>query len=89
VFVPILFSSPAFHYDNFSGNIVVSIIIGREMHRVLLLSNGNILVIGGQAVGYVNDVWQSSNGGATWNRVTASAGWAGKTTIFFFIAFMF
>ncbi len=28
---------------------------------------------------YFNDVWQSSDGGATWSRVTASAGWAGKS----------
>ena len=31
----------------------------------------------------VNDVWQSSDGGATWTIVTASAGWAGKRTPFY------
>ena len=38
--------------------------------------------MGGETTGSnrVNDVWQSSNGGATWTIVTASAGWAGKRT---------
>ena len=50
-------------------------------HSSLLLSSGTILVMGGYTGSYVmNDVWQSSDGGATWTRVTASAGWAGKRT---------
>ncbi len=32
----------------------------------------------------MNDVWQSSDGGATWTIVTATAGWSGKdrTTLY-------
>ena len=64
---------------------MVSIIIARNGHSSLLLSSGTILVMGGSTgIGsYVNDVWQSSDGGATWTTVTASAGWAGKRTTFY------
>ncbi len=49
-----------------------------------MLSDGSALVMGGKTYDYSNyfrnDVWKTVNGGATWVRVTSSAGWTGKAT---------
>ncbi len=78
--------SPFPNDNNDSDNILVSIITGRKGHSSLLLSSGTILLMGGETGNgnLVNDVWQSLNGGKTWAIVTASAGWAGKWTIFYY-----
>ncbi|WP_146164920.1 choice-of-anchor J domain-containing protein, partial [Desulfonatronum sp. SC1] len=50
----------------------------RSSHSSALLPNGDILLMGGQIPdhpGSANDVWSSSDGGATWNLVTADAPW--------------
>ena len=45
----------------------------------MVLSDGSVLVMGGiGAGGYKNDVWKTVDGGASWIRVTSSAGWTGK-----------
>ena len=44
----------------------------------MVLSDGSVLVMGGYAGSYMNDVWKTVNGGASWIVVTSSAGWTGK-----------
>jgi PKD repeat protein len=47
----------------------------------VVLSDGSILVMGGQDdTGYCNDVWRSINNGATWVQQTASAEWTPRMT---------
>ncbi len=50
---------------------------GRAGHSNVVMPDGTIILIGGSVcgVGLVNDVWQSRDGGLTWNLVNASAGW--------------
>jgi hypothetical protein len=41
--------------------------------------SGSMFVLGGRDGGtYYSDVWRSADGGATWTRMTASAGWASR-----------
>ena len=55
-------------------------IIARYCHSSVVLSDDSVLVMGGRDGGavYDNDVWKTVDGGASWIRVTSSAGWAGK-----------
>ena len=53
----------------------------RTGHSSVVLPDGSILLMGGNyARGYISDyksdVWRSDDGGETWTRVTASAGWS-------------
>ena len=43
-----------------------------------MLSDGSVLVMGGDDGNRRNDVWKTVDGGATWILVTSSAGWTGK-----------
>ena len=52
----------------------------------MVLSDGSVLVMGGEEVffsqdRYKNDVWKTVDGGASWILVTSSAGWTGKKII--------
>ena len=47
----------------------------------MVLSDGSVLVMGGDSGSYKNDVWKTVNGGASWILVTSSAGWTGKKII--------
>ena len=48
----------------------------------MVLSDGSVLVMGGVVNNdRKNDVWKTVNGGASWIRVTSSAGWTGKKII--------
>ncbi len=50
--------------------------IGRKGHSSVVLNDGSILVLGGQANvgGYAsNEVWKSSDDGVTWDRLTTAA----------------
>ena len=53
---------------------------GRKEHTSIVLPDGSIVLMGGYALGegYKNDVWRSTNYGATWVRMNASAGWSGR-----------
>jgi hypothetical protein len=44
------------------------------------MPDGSIVLMGGYDGGirYKNDTWRSTDNGATWTQVTASAGWSGK-----------
>lgn len=50
---------------------------GRASHSSVVMPDGTIVLMGGSTcdVGLMNDVWQSRDGGLTWNMVNASAGW--------------
>jgi len=50
----------------------------RSGHSSVAMPDGRIVVMGGfnNVTGLKNDVWQSTNNGATWTQVNASAGWA-------------
>jgi hypothetical protein len=53
----------------------------RYGHRTVLMPDGSIVLTGGYTFGtgrHQNDVWQSTDKGATWTLVNASAGWAGR-----------
>ena len=55
---------------------------GRSGHTSVALSDGSIVLMGGysydSASHYYNDVWRSTDNGATWTQMTASAAWAGR-----------
>jgi PKD repeat protein/type II secretory pathway component GspD/PulD (secretin) len=56
---------------------------GRDDHTCVVLPDGSIVLMGGW-VGYptyerTNDVWRSTDNGATWTEMTASAEWSGRT----------
>jgi hypothetical protein len=46
------------------------------------MPDGTIVLIGGSTTnGYLNDVWQSGDQGATWARVNANAGWTPRDSL--------
>ncbi|MEN6343074.1 MAG: PQQ-binding-like beta-propeller repeat protein, partial [Methanospirillum sp.] len=51
----------------------------RYAHDSVALPDGSIVLMGGQAAaGKQNDVWRSTDNGATWTQMTASAGWSAR-----------
>ena len=52
----------------------------RNCLRSVAMPDGSIVLIGGQSSGYnrKNDVWRSTDSGATWTEVNASAGWTAR-----------
>jgi|GEM_PF-529725 len=57
---------------------------GRTGHTSAVMSDGSIVVMGGfvnedpfGAI-YLDDVWRSADGGATWTQVNTSPGWAAR-----------
>jgi PKD repeat protein len=54
---------------------------GRSGHASVVLPNGMIVLMGGYSQNYLsflNDIWQSADGGRTWTLVNASAGWSAR-----------
>jgi len=50
---------------------------GRNGHSSVAMPDGSIVLMGGApSSGVKNDVWRSSDNGATWTQQTASAGWS-------------
>ncbi len=49
----------------------------RAYHTSIAMPDGSIVLMGGKTGGTrsVNDVWRSTDNGATWTQVTAGAGW--------------
>jgi PKD repeat protein len=54
---------------------------GRELPGSVVLPDGNIILMGGydSTYKYNNDVWKSTDKGATWTQINANAGWTGRT----------
>ncbi|MEN6512906.1 kelch repeat-containing protein [Methanoculleus sp.] len=52
----------------------------RSGHSSVVLPDGSIVLMGGsdKTTTYRNDTWRSTDGGATWTLVNASAGWTGR-----------
>ena len=50
---------------------------GRDGHSSVALPDGSIVLMGGSP-GFRNDVWRSTDQGATWTQMTAAASWAGR-----------
>jgi uncharacterized delta-60 repeat protein len=54
----------------------------RYYHRSVAMPDGSIVLMGGvnynNAPYYKNDVWRSTDKGATWTQVNASAGWSAR-----------
>ena len=52
----------------------------RGGHTSVAMPDGSIVLMGGitPSGGYMNDVWRSTDNGATWMLVNASAGWIGR-----------
>ncbi len=52
----------------------------REGHSTVVMPDGSILLMGGLDLwgNYMNDTWRSTNNGATWTQMNASAGWSGR-----------
>ena len=50
---------------------------GRSRHSSVVMPDGSIVLTGGfvQGTGAKNDVWRSTDEGATWTQMTANAGW--------------
>jgi hypothetical protein len=54
--------------------------IGRSSHASVVLSDGSIVLMGGyNGEDRLNDVWRSTNQGASWTQMTAAAEWSGRT----------
>ena len=51
---------------------------GRYDHSTVVLHDGSIVLMGGLGPGFKNDVWRSTDKGATWKPVNASAGWSAR-----------
>ena len=54
---------------------------GRAMHRSVVLPDDSIILLGGIAShddDYLNDVWRSTDDGASWQQMTASADWQAR-----------
>ena len=49
---------------------------GRTGHSSVVLLDGSIIFMGGSNK---NDVWRSTDKGATWDEVTTSAEWSGRS----------
>jgi PGF-pre-PGF domain-containing protein len=51
---------------------------GRWGHNSVVMPDGSIVLVGGNSdrTNLKNDVWRSTDNGATWTQVTASAGWS-------------
>ncbi|MFA5379264.1 MAG: PKD domain-containing protein, partial [Dehalococcoidia bacterium] len=52
----------------------------RYMHTSVVMPDGSIILMGGydRTYRFMNDVWRSTDYGATWTRVNASAGWSAR-----------
>jgi hypothetical protein len=53
----------------------------RYGHRTVVMPDGSIVLTGGYTFGtgrFMNDVWRSSDKGATWTLVNANTGWKGR-----------
>ena len=51
----------------------------RYEHSSVVLPDGSIVLMGGYSSGsYKNDVWRSTDKGATWIQMTPSAGWSAR-----------
>ena len=55
----------------------------RYAHTSVVMPDGSIVLMGGLnqkggVMNYYNDVWRSTDDGATWTQQTASAGWAAR-----------
>jgi hypothetical protein len=69
--------------------VVVSLYVARYGHSSVVLSTVSVLVMGGAGDGSLReDVWKTVDDGASWIRMTSSAGWTGakftQFTIFLF-----
>ena len=53
---------------------------GRYQFQAVALTNGDVLVIGGNKNGgtYLNDVWRSSDNGRTWSQIINAAPWSAR-----------
>ena len=49
----------------------------RDLHSSVVMPDGSIVLMGGRISewGYINDVWRSTDNGATWTKMIANAGW--------------
>jgi len=54
--------------------------LARCGHTSVVMPDGSIVLMGGYSGGggVKNDTWRSTDNGATWTRVNASAGWTGR-----------
>ena len=52
----------------------------RDSHSTVALLDGSIVLTGGygSGIGYRNDVWRSTDKGATWTQMTPGAGWSAR-----------
>ena len=52
----------------------------RSYHSSVVMPDGSIVLMGGYTFnsGRTNDVWRSTDNGATWTQMTASAGWSAR-----------
>ena len=54
--------------------------VGEVSHSSVVMPDGSIVLMGGNDYGLKNDVWRSTDNGATWTEVNASAGWSARDT---------
>ena len=54
---------------------------GRVRHSSVALPDGSIVLTGGDVSRdiFINDTWRSTDNGATWTRMNASAGWTARS----------
>jgi N-acetylneuraminic acid mutarotase len=50
----------------------------RYNHSSVALPDGSIILMGGYGYTYLNDVWRSTDQGATWTQMTAAAEWTAR-----------
>jgi PKD repeat protein len=51
---------------------------GRKGLSCVVLTDGSVIVTGGDSGSFNNDVWRSTDGGSNWTQMTASAEWSAR-----------
>ncbi len=57
--------------------------LARASHTSVVMPDNSIILMGGENnnAGFMNDVWRSTDNGATWTEMSAGAGWTARASL--------